>query len=77
MKKIDNLGRIVVPKGYRTMLGLRPGDALKVEVTEGRLIMYPHQDSCTFCGSEAIAHSFKGKCICRECVETIRYGYRA
>ena len=77
VKKIDNLGRIVVPKGYRTMLGLKPGDPLKVEVTEGRLVIYPHKEGCTFCGSESVVHNLRGKGICRDCVETIRYGYRA
>ena len=35
IKKIDNLGRVVVPKGYRMMLGLKPGDPLDVEVDGG------------------------------------------
>lgn len=72
IKKIDNLGRVVVPKGYRLMLGLKPGDPLDLEVDGDRLTIAPHRDGCTFCGATAIAIVHYQKNICPECVETLR-----
>lgn len=72
IKKIDNLGRVVVPKGYRQMLGLQPGDTLDVEVDGGKLLISPHMDGCTFCGSATIASTYLGKHICPACLEELR-----
>jgi AbrB family transcriptional regulator, transcriptional pleiotropic regulator of transition state genes len=72
IKKIDNLGRVVVPKGYRLMLGLKPGDALDVEVDGDRLVIAPHRDGCTFCGDETVEQAYLSKHICSNCIEQIR-----
>jgi transcriptional pleiotropic regulator of transition state genes len=72
IKKIDNLGRVVVPKGYRLMLGLKPGDPLDVEVDGDHIIIAPHKDGCTFCGETDAAQAYLSKSICSECLEQIR-----
>jgi len=72
IKKIDNLGRVVVPKGYRLMLGLKPGDPLDVEIDSGRLVIAPHSDGCTFCGSEDVVQTHFGKNVCSTCTEALR-----
>jgi transcriptional pleiotropic regulator of transition state genes len=72
IKKIDNLGRVVVPKGYRMMLGLQPGDPLDVEVESGKLLMSPHKDGCTFCGATEAMHRFLDKGICPDCLEQLQ-----
>jgi transcriptional pleiotropic regulator of transition state genes len=72
IKKIDNLGRVVVPKGYRLMLGLKPGDPLDVEVDGQRLVIAPHQEGCAFCGGSGPLRVYRSKNICSECVDQIR-----
>ena len=72
IKKIDNLGRVVIPKGYRQMLGLNPGDPLDVEFDSGRLWLSAHQEGCTFCGEGSATSSFMGKTICPDCISRIR-----
>ena len=72
IKKIDNLGRVVIPKGYRLMLGLKPGDPLDVEVDGGRLTISAHTDGCTFCGASGIVSTYLGKHVCGECLERLR-----
>jgi transcriptional pleiotropic regulator of transition state genes len=72
IKKIDNLGRVVVPKGYRMMLGLQPGDPLDVEVDGGRLLLSPHRDGCTFCGAVEATQLFLEKNICPDCLQQLR-----
>lgn len=72
IKKIDNLGRVVVPKGFRQMLGLEPGDTLRVEIEGGKLLMTPHRDGCTFCGETGIASVYLQKNICNGCLDNLR-----
>jgi transcriptional pleiotropic regulator of transition state genes len=72
LKKIDNLGRVVVPKGYRLMLGLEPGDPLDVVVDGNRLVISPHREGCAFCGGSSVLHAYLSKNICADCVERIR-----
>lgn len=72
IKKIDNLGRVVVPKGFRTMLGLQPGDSLEVEVDDGKLTLSPHKGSCTFCGQAEALQAYLGKSVCEGCLSDLR-----
>jgi len=72
IKKIDNLGRVVVPKGYRQMLGLKPGDPLDFDVEGGAITISPHHDGCVFCGGPNISTVFLRKSICRDCLERIK-----
>lgn len=72
IKKIDNLGRVVIPKGYRVMLGIKPGDPLDVEVDGGRLTIQPHTDGCTFCGARGALSVYMNKNVCQECLAGLR-----
>lgn len=72
IKKIDNLGRVVVPKGYRVMLGLQPGDPLDVEVDGERLVIRPHRDGCALCGGSSALHFYLDKRVCSDCVRGLR-----
>lgn len=72
IKKIDNLGRVVVPKGFRQMLGIRAGDPLDVEVDAGVITISPHQEGCIFCGEADVALTFMKKRICPDCLSRIK-----
>jgi AbrB family looped-hinge helix DNA binding protein len=41
---IDPAGRLVLPKAMRRALGLKPGDSLKIEAEEDRLVLSPVRD---------------------------------
>jgi len=72
IKKIDNLGRVVIPKGYRLMLGIEPGDPLDVEVDSGRLTISPHAEGCTFCGARGSYSAYMNKNVCPECLSRLK-----
>lgn len=75
VRKIDCLGRIVIPKETRTSLNIEIGDSLEVYTEgNGQIILKKFQRGCVFCG-EANAHNviiFKGKLICKDCLENIK-----
>lgn len=66
-KKIDDLGRIVIPKDIRNALGVKPGDAMSFVVNGDELILSLAKEVCCFCKSEASLTEFKGKHICASC----------
>ncbi len=71
IRKVDELGRVVIPIELRRSLGISIRDSLEIYV-EGDLIMLKkHESSCVFCGSEDGISEFKGKNICRQCKQAL------
>lgn len=66
-RKIDDLGRIVIPAETRRMFNIREGDHLFISVEGGSIVLRKMTDSCTFCGSDHQVTQFKGKGICGAC----------
>ena len=66
-RKIDDLGRIVIPAETRRLFNIREGDHLFIAVEGGSIVLRKLTDTCTFCGSETKVSQFKGKEICAYC----------
>lgn len=72
VRKIDPLGRYVLPKELRDALGLTEGTPLEV-YTEGELIILKkYQPGCTFCDGLDNLVEFGGEQICGNCRDEIR-----
>ncbi len=71
VRKIDDLGRIVVPAETRKLFNIREGDQLAISVDKENIILRKLEASCTFCGSTKDVAAFKGKGVCQECGSTI------
>lgn len=39
IRKIDNLGRIVIPKDIREMFGFKPGDGIEISVSDKYILV--------------------------------------
>lgn len=50
-RRIDSLGRIVLPIDYRVSLGLKEGDIVNISILKNRIIIAPNQLTCKLCGS--------------------------
>ena len=71
-KKIDNLGRIVIPNEILKTLNLKKQDTLEF-FTEGEcLILKRYTKDCFFCGTTQNLLEFKGKCICKSCIDKLK-----
>lgn len=66
-RKIDDLGRIVIPAETRRMFNIREGDHLFVSVEGSNIVLRKMTDTCTFCGSDSHVSLFKGKGLCANC----------
>lgn len=69
VRKVDELGRIVIPKELRRTLDIEEKDALEIYVDRDRIILRKYEPacSCVFCGSDDNAIFFKGKPVCGGC----------
>jgi len=72
VKKIDELGRIVLPKDIRTPMGIEAGDALEIFTDGDRIVLRKFQSACIFCGEAEDVIYFHDKRICSACVSYIK-----
>jgi len=69
VRKIDGLGRIVIPKELRKTKDLNEGTSMEIFVEEGRIIFERYQPGCIFCGEMEDTFEFEGKVVCETCYE--------
>lgn len=69
VRKIDDLGRVVIPKELRKTLELNPQDALEIFVDGNRIILSKYVPGCIFCTELSDLIEFGGKKICEGCLE--------
>ncbi len=73
VRRIDDLGRIVIPIELRRTFGLSVKDYLSISVDGDRIILQKHHDSCALCGdTKAAKIDVKDRQVCETCVEEIR-----
>lgn len=73
VRRIDDLGRIVIPKELRRTLGINPSDPLEVFVNGKQVVFQKYIPGCIVCGStDEIEKVINGTRICKSCVATIR-----
>ena len=72
MRKVDELGRIVLPKELRKALDIKEKDPLEIFVGEsGEIILRKYQPACIFCNGMDGIITFKGHNVCHNCMEKI------
>lgn len=71
-RKVDDLGRVVIPAGVRRSLGMREGDTVEVTVEGERVVISRPHDACVFCGREEDdLQGFRGRLVCRDCLGSL------
>jgi transcriptional pleiotropic regulator of transition state genes len=71
VRKVDELGRVVLPIELRRTLGIDVKDPLEIFIDGERIILKRYEPACAFCGSADSIKYFKGKNVCKECVKAI------
>lgn len=72
VRKVDELGRIVLPIELRRTLDIAVRDDLEIFVDGESIILKPYRPSCIFCGEDADGSTFMGKNVCSECIERLK-----
>ena len=72
VRKVDELGRIVLPVELRRTLDIAEKDALEIYVDGSSIVLKKYRPSCIFCDSIRDVAMFKGKNICRKCLRELK-----
>lgn len=72
VRKVDELGRIVLPIEIRRTFDINHNDLLELYVDDDAIILKKQESCCAFCGSTTDIFIFKGKNICSECVKELQ-----
>ncbi len=67
VRKIDELGRIVLPSEIRRVFGIHEGDELDISVDGERVILEKRTDVCLFCAAENPTIDYRGRKVCDTC----------
>ena len=72
VRRVDDLGRVVLPIELRRMLGIEEKDPMEIFVDGDNIILKKYEPACVFCGSTRDIFIFKDKNICPECAAHIK-----
>lgn len=68
IRKVDNLGRIVLPIELRRTMDIAEQDELEIYMENDRIVLQKYELACIFCGSTRGLINFRRKNVCQECI---------
>lgn len=71
VRKIDELGRVVIPMEMRRSMNIEDGDAFEIFVDGDRIVLSKYAPLCLFCGGGDELVEYCGKKICKSCRQEI------
>jgi transcriptional pleiotropic regulator of transition state genes len=72
VRKVDELGRVVIPIELRRTLNIEEKDSLEIYVDGEHIILKKYEPACIFCGNAKDVIQYKGKNICPACMEEFK-----
>ncbi|NLN88432.1 MAG: AbrB family transcriptional regulator [Syntrophomonadaceae bacterium] len=67
VRKLDELGRIVLPKELRLTMDLKYRDSIEIFTSEDSIILKQYRPACIFCGNAQDTIDIHGKKLCNSC----------
>lgn len=71
IRKVDELGRVVIPVELRNKFGIAEKDPIEIFVEGSLVILKKYEPNCIFCGKSKELSEYKDKLICRKCLERL------
>lgn len=71
VRRVDELGRIVLPVELRRTLDIEERDQLEIFLEGDRIILQKYESACLFCGCAHDLVVHKGKSVCQKCVNAL------
>jgi transcriptional pleiotropic regulator of transition state genes len=68
VRKVDELGRVVIPIELRRTLGINIKDALEIYVDGEKIVLKKYEPACIFCGNADNIKQFSGRIVCQDCI---------
>ncbi|MBO6244405.1 MAG: AbrB/MazE/SpoVT family DNA-binding domain-containing protein [Clostridia bacterium] len=70
-RKVDELGRIVIPKEIRNKFDIKTNDRLDIYVENGVISLIKDDKKCIFCSSTKDLTEHNNKHICNKCMQKL------
>ena len=71
VRRVDELGRVVIPIELRNKFGIAEKDPIEIYVDGSSIILKKYEPNCVFCGRSQKLVDYKGKLICSKCAKQI------
>ncbi len=72
VRKVDPLGRVVIPMELRRNSGIKENDAMEIYTEGDQIILKKYEPACILCGEAKEVINYRGKNICKHCLDEIR-----
>lgn len=72
VRKVDELGRIVLPIELRRTLDIEIKDPIEIYVDGDFILLKKYEPACIFCGNAKNVSSIKGKNVCTDCLKEMK-----
>lgn len=72
VRKVDELGRIVLPIELRRTLDIEIKDPIEIFVDNEYILLKKYQPACVFCGNAKNIQHIKGKNVCEDCINELK-----
>lgn len=69
VRKVDELGRIVLPIELRRVLDIADKDPLEIYFDETEIVLQKYEPACVFCGNARGMKHYHGKNVCNICIK--------
>lgn len=76
IRRVDDLGRIVLPKELRQTLGIGEKDPMEIYTDGKGVILRKYAPGCAFCGSVNDIRYIHGTPVCNICANNMQMLYR-
>lgn len=71
VRKIDDLGRVVLPIEMRRVLGIEVRDAVEIYSDGENIVLKKYQPTCVFCDNEKDIIDYRGRNVCTNCIKSL------
>ncbi|EPR13874.1 AbrB/MazE/SpoVT family DNA-binding domain-containing protein [Ruminiclostridium papyrosolvens] len=72
VRRVDELGRVVIPKETRQIFSISEKDSLEIFTDEDMILLKKYSPGCLFCNNVKNLTVYKGKHICGECRQDLK-----
>lgn len=76
VRRVDELGRIVIPKELRATRGIEERDKMEIYVDGDMIILHKYAPGCAFCGEIQNMRDIHGTAVCAACANNMQMLYR-
>ena len=68
IRRVDELGRVVIPIELRNKFGITEKDPMEIYVDGSSIILKKYEPNCIFCGNTKNLMTYKDKLVCSKCL---------